>query len=110
MTKAPHRSGYSGRGNRRCLHCYINAAIGVWAKRNAPNVPNKAGGKEITLDVVHVICKVGEVVGELIYVGVDEKDRAAFERYAHECLEAAFEHQRTGEPIDVSVNTQARPS
>jgi hypothetical protein len=101
MSQTP---GEITRGNPRCLHCVLNYAMGKWAERNARR--NEDG--VIVLDVAEAISKIAELVGELVYAAPAGPERANFERYSHECLEAAFEHQRTGAIIAVSVNDSAR--
>lgn len=92
------------KGNPRCLHCVLNYAMGKWAERNARR---NADGM-IVLDVSEVIPKIAELVGELVHKAPQASERRKFERYAHECLEAAFEHQRTGAIVAVSVNDPGR--
>jgi hypothetical protein len=53
------------------------------------------------LDVSQAIASIAEVVGEMIYSSPDATERFEFERYAHQCLEAAFQQQRTGQPVAV---------
>jgi hypothetical protein len=98
-----HRGEFT-KGNPRCLHCVLSYAVGSWAKRNARR---NADGM-IILDVSEVIPQIAELVGELVYVSKDTLERQKFERYSHECLEAAFEHERTGEVVAVSVNDTTR--
>lgn len=92
--------GTISQGDPTCLHCVVDYAIGSWAKRSAPR--NEDG--EIVLDMGLVIAKIAEVLGQHIHASPDPEVQAKFERYAHECLEAAFEHQRTGKVMMVSVN------
>lgn len=87
-------------GNPSCLHCVVNYAIGAWAKRCAP----RDDDGEIVLNMGHVIAKLAEVVGEHVFAAPEGAIRENFQRYAHECLEAAFEHMRTGKRIAVSLN------
>jgi hypothetical protein len=101
MSQTP---GQISRGNPRCLHCVLNYAMGKWAEQNARR--NEDG--VIILDVSDALAKIAELVGELVYAAPAGQERVNFERYAHECLEAAFEHQRTGEAVAVSVNQSTR--
>lgn len=97
MTQTP---GQITKGNPRCLHCVLNYAMGKWAERNA----RRNADGVIILDVSEVITKIAELVGELVYQAPPGPQRPRFERYVHECMEAAFEHQRTGKIIAVSLN------
>lgn len=101
MKKNP---GQISKGNPRCLHCVLNYAMGKWAERNSKR---NADGV-IMLDVSEVIPKIAELVGELVYMNPNPFERENFERYSHECLEAAFKHQQTGETVAVSVNHSVR--
>lgn len=91
-------------GNPRCLHCVLNFAMGKWAEHNA----RRNADGVIVLDVAHAISKIAELVGSLVYQAPEGLQRDNFERYAHECLEGAFEHQRTGKVVAVSLNGPGR--
>lgn len=101
MTQTP---GEISRGNPRCLHCVLNYAMGKWAEQNS----RRNAGGTIILDVADVIPQIAKLLGELVHVAPSDFERENFERYAHECLEAAFEYKRTGKPVAVSVNDSAR--
>ena len=88
------------RGDPRCLHCVLNYAMGRWAERNA----RRNADGVIVLDVSEVIPKIAELIGGLVYASRDQLEQRKFERYAHECVEAAFEHERTGAIVAVSIN------
>jgi hypothetical protein len=87
----------------RCLHCLLTYSIALWAKQHAP----QEAGVPI-LDISEVIGKMAEVVGDFVYKSPDPALRAQFERYAFECLSAAFESKRTGRPVAVSVDALSR--
>lgn len=80
--------------DEKCLHCAVNYAIGWWAKKNAPGATDAAGETSFRLNVSQVIPKISEVVAELVYKRLAEEHHAAFETYAHKCLDKAFEDQR----------------
>lgn len=84
--------------DEKCLHCAINYAIGWWAKKNAPSTTNEFGQPSYKLNVSEVIPKIGEVVGELVYMRLDKQHHSTFEKYAHKCLDDAFEFQRKSKP------------
>lgn len=96
--------GVIDKGNPECLHCVLKYAMGKWAERNAPR---DAEGV-IVLNVAEALCKIAELVGGLVYVAPAGSQRVSFERYAHKCLEASFEHQRTGKVVGVSIDPSAR--
>lgn len=93
-----------GAGDPQCLHCVLNYAIESWAKHSAPR---NAQGHAI-LEADEIVARLAEVMGEIVHSAETERKREQFERYARECLEAAFEHQRTGEPVMVDTGAAAR--
>jgi CobQ-like glutamine amidotransferase family enzyme len=92
--------GQIERGNPRCLHCVLNYCMGKWAERNA----RRNADGVIVLDISEVIPKIAQLIGGLVYESQDPIERRKFERYAQECLEGAFEHERAGAIVSVSVN------
>jgi hypothetical protein len=81
--------------DEKCLHCAINYAIGWWAKKNsAISFTDAAGQPSFKLNVSEVIPKISEVVGELVYMRLAKEHHATFEKYAHKCIDDAFERQR----------------
>lgn len=84
--------------DERCLHCAINYAIGWWAKKNSTSTPNEFGQPSYRLNVSEVIPKISEVIGELVYMRLAPEHHDAFEKYAHKCLDRAFEQQRKCKP------------
>jgi hypothetical protein len=94
MTKEPMHEF-----DERCLHCAINYAIGWWAKKNSVvSSTDAAGQPSYRLNVSEVIPKIEEVVGELVYMRLAKEHRGTFEKYAHKCLDDAFERQRRSKP------------
>lgn len=93
-----------GAGDPACLHCALNHAIESWAKENAPR--NAQG--HVVFDAAVIVARLAEVIGELVESADTGPKREQFERYARQCLEAAFENAQTGTPVMVEVGKAAR--
>jgi hypothetical protein len=88
-----------GGGDPACLHCIVHHGIDRWA---ATFCERSAEGYPI-IDMSEVIAMLAQVIGESVHFADTEAQKLQFERYARECLEASFTHQRTGETVEVTT-------